>query len=68
MRPEPKMLSTVVVMETTLPHLSTITRWVVPPGSMVWSGPNMSPAPGGLPAVGQGPTAVLLISLARSAT
>ena len=31
--PSPKMLSTVVVMETALPSLSTITKWVVPPGS-----------------------------------
>ena len=65
MRPSPKMLSTVVVMETTLPHWSTTTKWVVPPGSRVWSGPKFG-APFGLPGRGGGP-ATGPISLARAA-
>ena len=38
-RPDPKMLSTVVVMETALPQRSTIEKWVVPLTSLVRSGP-----------------------------
>ena len=52
-RPEPKMLSTVVVMDTALPSLSTTTKWVVPAGSRVASGPRAW-APGGVPAGGAG--------------
>src|ERR1700709_2669715 len=39
-RPEPKMLSTVVVIETTSPRASTMTKCEVPPGSTVLSGPG----------------------------
>jgi hypothetical protein len=38
-RPEPKMLSTVVVMLTTLPALSPTMKWLVPAGSSVRSAP-----------------------------
>jgi hypothetical protein len=40
-RPLPNRLSTVVVIETTLPARSTITMWVVPPGSLVASAPTL---------------------------
>jgi hypothetical protein len=65
-RPEPKVLSTVVVIETALPNLSTMTKWVVPPGSAVRSGAR-TPAPLGLPGAGACGLAVGPISLARSA-
>ena len=48
-RPEPKMLSTVVVMETAFPAASTMTMWEVPEGSAVASGARNTP-PGGVPA------------------
>jgi hypothetical protein len=41
MCPLPKMLSTVVVIDSALPSASTITMWLVPPGSSVWSGPTL---------------------------
>ncbi|MNL71401.1 hypothetical protein D3C87_1965460 [compost metagenome] len=65
-RPEPNTLSTVVVIDTTLPIGSTMTMWVVPAGSWVLSGPTTG-APLGRPKLGAGP-AVSPISLARSAT
>src|SRR3990167_11240640 len=64
-RPDPNTLSTVVVIETTLPQRSTMVRWVVPETYLVASGARTH-APFGLPgataAAGRGP-----ISLARSA-
>src|SRR5215472_5559217 len=63
-RPSPKTLSTVVVIETTLPHLSTTVNDDVPPGSTVASGPFRG-APGGLPAAGGDP-AFSPISFARA--
>jgi len=65
MRPEPKRLSTVVVMETTLPSPSTMTKWVVPPGSCVASGAR-TPAPRGLPGAGGAPATSLGIRAARA--
>src|SRR5690349_14962662 len=62
-RPEPKVLSTVVVIETTLPHLSTMTRWVVPATSWVLSLANAG-APLGWPGVTVA-AAIGPISLAR---
>src|SRR5436190_22696707 len=64
-RPEPKRLSTVVVIETAFPSASTITRWLVPPGSWVASGAR-TPAPFGLPGAGAAGSAVGPISLARA--
>ena len=64
-RPSPKMLSTVVVIETTLPSVSTITKWVVPPGSWVRSGAR-APAPLRLAGAGRRAGLVGPISLARA--
>ena len=64
-RPEPKIDSTVVVMETMLPLRSMITKWVVPPGSWVPSGPGDG-APGGFPGGGAA-APVVGISAARVA-
>ena len=47
-RPEPNTLSTVVVMLTAFPAASTMTKWEVPAGSIVASGPAKTP-PGGKP-------------------
>src|SRR5215217_6174109 len=47
-RPEPNTLSTVVVMLTASPSASTTTKWDVPAGSVVASGPGKAP-PGGVP-------------------
>ena len=63
-RPEPKRLSTVVVIETTLPLPSTMTKWVVPPGSCVASGAR-GPAPRGLPGGGGAPATCAGIRAAR---
>src|ERR1700751_48501 len=65
-RPVPKMVSTVVVIETTLPFASRTMRWVVPVGSIVASAPA-GRAPGGTPAAGGGP-AVVPITFALDAT
>ena len=50
-RPEPNTDSTVVVMDTMSPFRSMITKWVVPPGSWVPSGPG-AVAPDGCPGAG----------------
>ena len=52
-RPEPKIDSTVVVMDTTSPSASTTTKWLVPADSVVASRPRgtgMSPGAGAGPA------------------
>ena len=64
MRPEPKTLSTVVVIETTLPAASTMTKCEVPAASSVASGAN---ATGRDPADGFG-AARSVIPAARAAT
>ena len=66
MRPVPKMLSTVVVIDTTLPAASTTTKCEVPAGSWWRRGPGGA-GPRGAPGAGAGPAASP-ISLARSAT
>jgi hypothetical protein len=65
-RPVPKMLSTVVVIETMFPSASPITKCDVPVGSSVLSS-AATVAPAGTPATGGGP-AVLPMSLARPST
>ncbi len=63
-RPEPKMLSTEVVIEATFPCRSTTTKCEVPPASRVPSRPTAG-APGGSPGAGTRP-AFSPISLARA--
>src|SRR3546814_5195406 len=50
MRPDPKYDSIVVVIDTALPRASTMTMWLVPPGSSVGSS-AVAGAPFGWPAV-----------------
>src|SRR3954471_11122381 len=66
MRPVPKIDSTVVVIETTLPSRSRMMKCEVPVGSSVLS-LAATGAPAGTPAVGGGP-AVGLIKRARRVT
>ncbi len=66
MRPDPKMDSTVVVIETTFPSASPTMKCDVPVGSTVVSVAGTA-APGGVPADGGDP-ATGPISRARDAT
>src|SRR3546814_15537156 len=66
MRPDPKYDSIVVVIDTALPRASTMTMWLVPPGSSVRSS-AVAGAPCGWPAEGAGTAAGVASSLRGAA-